>query len=106
MEELIISSTQNPKIKRLLLLQQKSSERRKEGVFVVEGRRELQHCIEAGYEVESRFSLSPDPIPADAPTRSLSPSREGSEGGAWATARSNKKPLALNESAVFIMKSR
>ena len=55
MEEQIISSTQNPKIKRLLLLQQKSQERRKQGVFVVEGRRELEHCIEAGYEVESAF---------------------------------------------------
>lgn len=55
MEELVISSAQNPKIKRLLLLQQKSSERRKQGVFVVEGRRELEHCIEAGYEAESIF---------------------------------------------------
>lgn len=51
----IITSAQNPKIKRLLLLQQKSSERRKEGLFVVEGRRELQHCIEAGYEIDSLF---------------------------------------------------
>lgn len=58
MEEQIISSTQNPRVKRLLLLQQKSQERRREGVFVVEGRRELEHCIEAGYEVESVFCLS------------------------------------------------
>ena len=54
-EEQYISSTQNPKIKRLLALQEKSSERRKSGLFVVEGRRELQHCIEAGYEIESVF---------------------------------------------------
>ena len=51
----LITSTQNPKIKRLLALQEKSSERRKSGLFVVEGRRELQHCIAAGYEVESVF---------------------------------------------------
>ena len=51
----VITSTQNPKIKRLLALQEKSSERRKSGLFVVEGRRELQHCIEAGYEIESVF---------------------------------------------------
>ena len=51
----VITSTQNPKIKRLLALQEKSSERRKSGLFVVEGRRELQHCVEAGYEVESVF---------------------------------------------------
>ena len=63
MEEQIISSAQNPKIKRLLLLQQKSSERRKQGAFVVEGRRELEHCIEAGYEAESVFNLSPNPSP-------------------------------------------
>ena len=53
--ESYISSTQNPKIKHLLALQQKSSERRKSGLFVVEGRRELEHCIEAGYEVDSIF---------------------------------------------------
>ena len=51
----VITSTQNPKIKRLLALQEKSSERRKSGLFVVEGRRELQHCVEAGYEIESVF---------------------------------------------------
>ena len=51
----VITSTQNPKVKRLLQLQQKSQLRRKEGVFVVEGRRELDHCVEAGYEVESIF---------------------------------------------------
>lgn len=55
----IISSLQNPKVKRLLTLQQKSSERRKTGLFVVEGHRELQHCLDAGYEVDTIFSLEP-----------------------------------------------
>jgi len=50
-----ISSAQNPKVKKLLSLQQKSSERRKSGIFIVEGRRELQHCIEAGYTIDSIF---------------------------------------------------
>lgn len=50
-----ITSAQNPKIKHLLLLQQKAQQRRREGLFVVEGVRELQHCLEAGYEVESLF---------------------------------------------------
>lgn len=50
-----ITSSQNPKIKKLLLLQQKSSERRSSGLFVVEGRRELEHCIAAGYEVDTIF---------------------------------------------------
>ena len=50
-----ITSTQNPKIKDLLGLQEKSKERRKKGLFVVEGRRELVHCIEAGYEPHTLF---------------------------------------------------
>jgi TrmH family RNA methyltransferase len=45
----IITSAQNSKIKLLLELQEKSKTRKKEGLFVVEGRRELLHCIEAGY---------------------------------------------------------
>jgi len=51
----VILSAQNPKVKQLLLLQQKSAERREKGLFVVEGQRELQHCIEAGYEVDTVF---------------------------------------------------
>ena len=50
-----ITSAQNPKIKHLLLLQQKSQQRRSEGLFVVEGRRELEHCLRAGYELDSLF---------------------------------------------------
>ena len=50
-----ITSAQNPKIKDLLALQEKSKERRKKGLFVVEGRRELLHCIEAGYEPHTVF---------------------------------------------------
>ncbi|MCR5242483.1 MAG: RNA methyltransferase [Prevotella sp.] len=57
MEENVITSLQNAKVKRLVALQQKSSERRKSGLFVVEGQRELMHCIEAGYEVEEVFML-------------------------------------------------
>ncbi|MBQ6203744.1 MAG: RNA methyltransferase [Prevotella sp.] len=55
MMENSISSIQNPKIKKLLHLQQKSSERRKEGLFVVEGQREILHCIEAGFEADTFF---------------------------------------------------
>ena len=50
-----ITSAQNQKIKDLLALQEKSKERRKKGLFVVEGRRELLHCIEAGYEPFTLF---------------------------------------------------
>lgn len=51
----VISSAQNPKIKRLLALQKDSSLRREFGLFVVEGRRELEHCLSAGYEIDTLF---------------------------------------------------
>ena len=50
-----ITSAQNPKIKNLLLLQEKSKARKEQGLFVVEGRRELEHCLEAGFTVKSVF---------------------------------------------------
>lgn len=51
----VITSAQNPKIKFLLELQQKSQERRKSGLFVVEGRREIERCINNGYLVDTLF---------------------------------------------------
>lgn len=60
-----ITSGQNPKIKHLLALQQKSSVRREEGLFVVEGQRELMHCVNAGYELDSVFLLSGTSLTAD-----------------------------------------
>ena len=56
----IITSAQNPKIKRLLQLQQKSSERRKARLFVVEGIREVERCLEKGYEIDTIFYLNKD----------------------------------------------
>ena len=53
-----ISSLQNQKIKQLVLLQQKSSERKKSDLFVVEGLRELRHCVSKGYEIDSLFFCS------------------------------------------------
>ena len=50
-----ITSPQNPKIKTLLELQDKSKARRREGLFVVEGQRELEHCIASGYQVHTVF---------------------------------------------------
>ena len=54
-----ITSAQNPKIKNLLLLQEKSKARREQGLFVVEGVRELSHCLSAGYTVKTIF-ICPD----------------------------------------------
>ena len=53
-----ITSAQNPKIKLLLELQQKSSVRREHGLFVVEGRREIERCINSGYQVDTLFWCS------------------------------------------------
>lgn len=62
---MFISSTQNPRIKSLIALQQKSSERRRSGLFVVEGQRELMHCANAGYEIDTIYVLGAegDPVP-------------------------------------------
>lgn len=55
MNDNVISSLQNPRVKQLVLLQQKSSERRRTGFFVVEGQREIMHCVEAGYQIDSLY---------------------------------------------------
>ena len=61
----MITSTQNPRIKHLLLLQQKSAQRRADGLFVVEGRREVEHCLAAGFTIRTAFVCEevggPDP---------------------------------------------
>lgn len=48
-----ISSLQNTFIKQLLLLQEKSRERKKSGMFVVEGEREITLAFKGGYEIVS-----------------------------------------------------
>ncbi len=97
-----ITSAQNPKIKKLLALQQKSSERRESGLFVVEGRRELQHCIEAGYAIDSVFTLGEaEFVPKGAKVFEVSPevyekiAYRGSTEGVIAEVRT--KNLSLND---------
>jgi TrmH family RNA methyltransferase len=59
-----ISSTQNPRIKALLALD-KPRERRKQGLFTIEGIREVSLAMEAGFDIESLYLcealLRPDP---------------------------------------------
>ena len=50
-----ITSGQNPKVKELLALQEKSKLRREKGLFVLEGRRELEHALEAGFRIDTLF---------------------------------------------------
>jgi len=48
-----ISSPQNPLIKQLVLLKDKSRERKKTGLFLIEGKRELSLAIKGGYKLET-----------------------------------------------------
>ena len=50
-----VTSAANPKIKQLLQLQEKSKLRRETGLFVVEGRREIEHCLEGGFHIRTLF---------------------------------------------------
>ena len=70
-----ITSAQNPKIKHLLALQEKSRLRREEGLFVVEGRRELEHCLAAGFQLDTLF-LCPEICPEFAAARTVYVSKE------------------------------
>ena len=57
MEDSVITSVQNARIKHVVALQQKSALRREEGLFVIEGQREIEHCIACGYEIVELFVL-------------------------------------------------
>lgn len=54
----LILSTSNPKIKELIALQEKHSQREKNRLFVVEGVRELFACSQNGYEIRTLFYCS------------------------------------------------
>jgi len=49
----IISSLQNPLLKQVLLLQDKSRERKKTGLFVIEGQREIELALKGGYVLKT-----------------------------------------------------
>ncbi|WP_339709826.1 RNA methyltransferase [uncultured Kriegella sp.] len=48
-----ISSAQNPLVKKILLLKEKSRERKKLGLFILEGARELQMALKADYQIQT-----------------------------------------------------
>lgn len=111
-----ISSLQNPLVKQLLLLIEKSRERKKQGLFVIEGKRELQLACKGGYQIntllyradiisEEELNYLVDPIPSPFETIALSKevyekiAYRGSTEGILALART--KSLTLEE-LVFI----
>ncbi|MBQ2482175.1 MAG: RNA methyltransferase [Bacteroidales bacterium] len=55
MSQNMITSLQNPKVKEVVLLQEKAREREKTGLFPVEGLREVSACISSGFEIDSLF---------------------------------------------------
>ena len=50
-----ISSLQNPRIKNINKLVSKARERRQQGLFIIEGAREISLALEGGYELDSVF---------------------------------------------------
>ena len=50
-----ITSLQNPRIKQIVLLQQKSKERNKQNLIVIEGYREIRWALEAGFKAVSLY---------------------------------------------------
>lgn len=59
-----ISSLQNQKIKDLVTLETKSRERRSRGVFVVEGRREIERAATCGFDAVEVFCTDGDNVPS------------------------------------------
>lgn len=95
----LITSVQNARIKHVAALQQKSSLRREEGLFIVEGRRELQHCMSCGYQIESLFAIEGLELDVDMPVTRVSAAvyekmaYRGSTEGVVAVVRSRKHDL-------------
>ena len=48
-----ISSLSNPLIRQISLLSEKSKERRKHGIFIIEGQREILLALKGGYEIKT-----------------------------------------------------
>ena len=53
-----ISSLQNPLIKQIALLQEKSRERRKTGLFIIEGQREISLALKGNYRIKTLLFCS------------------------------------------------
>jgi RNA methyltransferase, TrmH family len=53
-----VTSIQNPFIKNLLKLQEKARERKKQGLFLIEGKREIELAKKGGYEISSLLFLT------------------------------------------------
>ena len=115
MEENVITSVQNARIKHVVALQQKSSLRREEGLFVVEGQREIEHCIACGYEIEELFVLNTISYTGHSPATLVSPQvyekmayRESTEGiiAVAKTKQHRLKDLSLKDNPLIVVLER
>ena len=119
MEENVISSLQNARVKHVVALQQKSSLRREEGLFVVEGQREIEHCIACGYEVVEVFTVDGLQSTVDFPVTRVTPqvyekmAYRGSTEGMIAIVKTkdhsissvNRQLLSVNNPLVVVIES-
>ena len=60
-----IQSSKNPQYKNLVRLFQKARERKKTGLFVVEGAREMQRAVVSGYELQQLWLRADTEPPSD-----------------------------------------
>lgn len=60
-----ITSAQNPRIKSILELQTKSRERKLRGLFVIEGRREIERAVASGFKVRELYYCGDICTPGD-----------------------------------------
>ena len=71
-----LSSNRNKEIKHLRLLFQKSRERKKQGLFVIEGLRELKKAIVGGYTIRSLFIEEENELEFECITQNLTDSEQ------------------------------
>ena len=88
-----ISSAQNPKIKHLLSLQEKSRLRKEEGLFVVEGAREVARALDAGYQAATLF-VCPEIFNASEGQEHAALAKLIDEASTFATGRTSCPPSA------------
>jgi TrmH family RNA methyltransferase len=69
----LITSVNNPFVKKIILLKEKSKIRKKENLFVIEGLRELTLAVKGGYTVENVLFL-PELISKDDVKKIINPS--------------------------------
>lgn len=73
---LLISSPQNPHIKRIKALQEKARKRKEEGAFVIEGEKEIRHALASNFQLEQLYFKEDAEVSVDlihsAPKESIS----------------------------------